>query len=368
MCSVVNNNENYRVIVTGTDPKSRKGGIGFALPGYLHALDRAHIHYVQITTYRPDGFIGKHVLFLLKIPRILNEIRRVRKSGMYCIIYSHAGSGISLFREGVIALCVKGLGAKTVVQIHSIDTIKYIDNPFKRVLFRLALTGFDSLFLLTPWWQKYYENRKILKPIKIIPNPLPLALEKKARQAVNFCSNSKTLQVLLMSRMVKGKGVELVLEAVPYIRLPVRIHIAGDGDLLTKIKEKTKQLNIENKVSFHGWVSGKEKQALFDEADIFCHPTQFDAMPMNILEAMANGLPVVALNWGAIPDLVPDQKAGILVEKADAKKVAYAIEKLQDTEMRKKMASAAKMWVLENFTAEKVGIRLHEAFTGLTGQ
>jgi glycosyltransferase involved in cell wall biosynthesis len=171
-----------------------------------------------------------------------------------------------------------------------------------------------------------------------------------------------------MARIVRGKGVDLVVEASPYLDDSVKVSIAGAGELLNTLKARVVDLNQERKVKFYGWVAGIDKQELIQAADVFCHPTQLDAMPMNILEAMANGLPVVALNWGPITDLVPDQKAGILVEDADPKKIAHAINVLEDTKLRKKMGQEAKLWVLENYTSQKIGIRLHEAFTGMISQ
>ena len=99
-----------------------------------------------------------------------------------------------------------------------------------------------------------------------------------------------------------------------------------------------------------------------DSSDILCHPTQLDAMPMNILEAMSNGLPIVALNWGPISDLVP-HNAGFLVDQFEPQKIAEAITQLENTQLRQEMGVNAKKWVLQNYSSKKVGKELHEIFS-----
>jgi glycosyltransferase involved in cell wall biosynthesis len=353
----------YRIIITGTDPDSRRGGIGHALPGYLAALDSVKIPYQSIPTYSPSDFFGRYLMFLFVLPEIYRSIIDIRNTGRICIVYSHAGADISLLREGLVLLLSRFAGAKTVMQIHSPETISYLKSFLKGTLFRLAIYSVDEIFLLSPWWKRTYRQFGIIKNMEVISNPLPPIWEKKAKHDVHNYSNGDSLRILVMTRMVQGKGADLIVAALPYLPATVKVSIAGDGALLSALKKRVSTLGQDDKVTFHGWVSGKEKQDLIDGADLFCHPTQLDAMPMNILEAMANGLPIVALNWGPIPDLVPDQKVGFLVTDPDPEAIAKAIEKLDDPVVRESMGKAAKRWVLDNYTASKVGENLQNAFS-----
>jgi len=360
--------KSFHVIVTGTDPSSRKGGIGFALPGYLAALESAEISYESIPTYNPNSVFGKYLLFLKRLPKIVKSIVRSKQNYTDCILYSHAGSDVSLFREGIVTLVARLAGAWTVMQIHSPETIAYLNSPIKKQLYKLALVGVHHLFVLTPWWKTTYQQLGIKKPLDVISNPLPLAWESIARDSTLNRHNDSTMKVLVMARIVLGKGADLVVESVPFIKDEVNINIAGTGKLLETLKNRVKQLKQQDKVSFLGWVAGEDKQKLIDESDILCHPTQMDAMPMNILEAMANGLTIVALNWGPIPDLVPANKAGILVDGADPEKIASAIDSLQSAEIREKMGNAARQWVLDNFTAKKIGQDLKNTFSEIVNK
>jgi len=354
----------YKVILTGTDPKSKKGGIGFALPGYISSLENTEIKTVSIPTYSPSSFTGKHFLFLKAFPKIYQLIKASKKDGKGCIIYSHAGAGISLFREGIITIFSKIFGAKTIMQIHSPETNDYLNSCYKKTFFKLALIGVDHIFVLTPWWEKTYLKMGIKKPLDCIPNPLPSNWEKRAHESTPLHDNDE-IKVLVLSRIVAGKGADLVVEATPFLDDTIQVHIAGAGSLLETLKKRVKQLNTSNLITFHGWVEGEKKQELINNADILCHPTKLDAMPMTILEAMANGLPIVALDWGPISDLVPNQKAGILIKDVDPRKLANAIKKFKDPELRQKMGMEGKQWVLENYTSEQIGKKLQKIFSDM---
>ncbi len=337
------------------------------MPGYLAALEQADLDYESIPTYHPTARGGRCWWFLAALLKILYIIRKAKKSGNTPIVYSHAGAGLSLFREGIVLFVSKIVGAETVLQIHTPESTGYLKSSVKKLLFKLSMIGADKLCLLTPWWKEFYIKSEIKKSIAVIPNPLPREWEYKAKESivVTKSNEKKRMCVLVMSRMENGKGVDLVIEAASHLPDDIKIIIAGDGSLLEDSKNRVRELSIEHKVEFAGWVSGQEKQRLIDNADILCHPTQMDAMPMNILEAMANGIPIVALDWGPIGDLVPGGKAGILVGNPDPLLIAEAIIKLQNSQVRFEMGNYGKRWVLENYSSEKVGKDLQHIFKEL---
>jgi len=82
---------------------------------------------------------------------------------------------------------------------------------------------------------------------------------------------------------------------------------------------------------------------LFEEADVFCLPTQADGSSIASLEAMATGLPVLVSAVGGIPDLVEDGKTGLLLRRGDAGDLAAKIEALiSDAALRESLGSAAR--------------------------
>jgi glycosyltransferase involved in cell wall biosynthesis len=169
-----------------------------------------------------------------------------------------------------------------------------------------------------------------------------------------------------MGRIVSGKGADRLVEAIPHFAEEIQVTIAGDGEQLPFIKKRVQKLKLGRRVHFTGWVSAEKKQTLLEQADIFCLPSSLDSFGMVFIEAMANGVPVVALDWGPIADVVPHGKAGLVVENDAPNVIAQAVNRLAaDKQLRNIMGEAGKAWVLEQYGSAQVGQRLKLIFESL---
>ncbi len=105
--------------------------------------------------------------------------------------------------------------------------------------------------------------------------------------------------------------------------------------------------------------------SLMAAADIFVLVSDFEAVPMAILEAMAVGLPVVATDVGGIPDLIGDGEAGVLVPPRDPSAIAASLVMLaRDPALRASLGTAAAGLHRRNWTAEK----MIEAYARVLGE
>ncbi|NNC50920.1 MAG: glycosyltransferase family 4 protein [Flaviramulus sp.] len=98
-----------------------------------------------------------------------------------------------------------------------------------------------------------------------------------------------------------------------------------DGSLI-EAKRYAKQLNVD--VRFTGKMLKQEWIALSEEYNIFINTTNFDNMPVSVIEAMALGLPVISTNVGGIPYLIDNNKNGVLVEPNSPEAFVNAIKDL----------------------------------------
>ena len=361
---------NLIVIVTGTDPQSRRGGIAFALPGYFAAMESVEIRWEFIATHHATERWGKWWWWMRAVPRLWRLVRMAQRQEERVVVYGHAGPGISLARQGSMLALGRLMGAKTVMQLHAIKFDHYLRSFWQRWLFKLALSGACGIAVLTPWWRERLLEGGVNKAIYVVPNPLPKVWEDKAslEQESYGKRSDGEINVLAISRVEAGKGVELLLLAMTYLTDNVRLVIAGDGRLLSTLRRRAESLGLGGRVEFSGWVDGNEKQRLIDRADLFCLPTSYDSFGMGFLEAMANGLPVVALNWGPIRDVVPHGRAGILVDNPQPKVVADGIRQLMDVEVRRRMGAEGRRWVLDRFSASRVGVELRRMLEDLTAE
>ena len=357
-----NQRERAIVIFTGTDPESGKGGIGVVLPGYFYALKAVNMEYDWVSTYHPVVSGGKWRPWLRAFPALFQRIRRAQKQGKRVVVYSHAGDGVSFFRETCILWFTRILGARTLLQIHSPKVDGYLDSWYKKVALKTSFVPADRVCVLTQWWKNRLRQAGIGKTISVIANPLPPELLKVAnsKPTEGATESHSSVTVLSMARLVAGKGVDVMIHALVNLPARVQLVIAGDGEQKPELQRLVEDLGLGQRVRFAGWVSGQDKARLLERTDIFCLPSTYDAFPMSMVEAMAHGLPVVAVKWGGIPDMVADGRVGFLADEPRPEAIAEAIEGLLDKDRRLEMGREAKRWVLEISEPERVGQRLKE--------
>ena len=138
--------------------------------------------------------------------------------------------------------------------------------------------------------------------------------------------------LLYLSRLAKEKGVHEVLEAFAAIsqRHPqTRLVVAGDGPERDALLAKAAALGIAERVTFPGYVRGRDKARLLEEADVFLLPTVYgEGLPISMLEAMAAGLAVVVTRAGAIGEWLTDTENGVLLDTNAPEEIAQAVDSL----------------------------------------
>ncbi|MEN3045620.1 MAG: glycosyltransferase family 4 protein [Candidatus Hydrothermales bacterium] len=183
---------------------------------------------------------------------------------------------------------------------------------------------------------------------------LELNLEEK--------SHVKEKKILFVGRLVERKGVRYLIEAFKIFcekYSEYKLCIVGDGPLKEDLLRLTKQLNLEEKVSFLGFV---DKSVLLREyltSSIFVLPAIIDSkgdtegLGVVLIESMYFGLPVIATSVGGIVDIVIDGYNGLLVKERDVIGLALAMEKLaSDSDLREKFIKNAREFVIKNFSWE----------------
>lgn len=143
------------------------------------------------------------------------------------------------------------------------------------------------------------------------------------------CPVPDSNEILYVGQLIKGKGVDLLLEAVSHLTTPFKLTIAGTGNARDQLIEQAKNLGIEAVVKFAGWVPPDELNQLYMKSRILAVPSRW-AEPFGMigLEAMRNGRPVVAFDVGGIPDWLEDGVNGYLVPEKNVRQLASAIDQL----------------------------------------
>ncbi len=131
--------------------------------------------------------------------------------------------------------------------------------------------------------------------------------------------------VLALGRFHHNKAFDVLLEAVA--RLPgIFLWLAGDGPGRASLEAETQRLELLDRVRFLGWQ--KDPGPFFAAANVLAVPSRHEPLGNVILEAWAQGLPVVAAESQGPRFLIQDGKNGVLVPVEDAEALAMALQRV----------------------------------------
>lgn len=157
-------------------------------------------------------------------------------------------------------------------------------------------------------------------------------------------SNSDECRILYVGRLQFAKGLRELFQAARDLLaegLKLRILLAGEGYRRNDIRKEAEELGIIDRVEFLGWVAIEKLKDIYRACDIFAFPSYSEGMPKVIIEAMANGLPVVVTNVGGIPSIAQDGITGLVVPSKNAPALRNALRRLiLDKPLRQRMAEA----------------------------
>lgn len=168
--------------------------------------------------------------------------------------------------------------------------------------------------------------------------------------------NIKGEYILYVGTLQPRKNIERLIEAFKILKkdLPtLKLVIVGKkGWLYDSIFEKVAAENLTDSIVFTGYVSEEELATLYHKALCFCLVSLYEGFGFPVLEAMREGVPVVASNTSSLPELVED--AGVLVNPEDTKDIARGIKSIliMNTRERKNLIEKGYEQV-KKFTWEK---------------
>src|SRR5437762_5349942 len=208
-------------------------------------------------------------------------------------------------------------------------------------------------------------------PKKIEVQRTAIPLEEFAFHERSFPKDGEW-RLVQAGRLIEKKGLPVTLRAFAVFlrKYPnATLTIAGEGPLLAKLQKLARELNIERRVSFTGFISQKQLRDIYYRSHIFLHPSQTghdgnqEGIPNSMLEAMASGLPVFATEHGGIPEAVENGLSGVLVPERDHETLARALlNAAQDPDLLSRTGRAGSEAVKHNFDWAAQAQRLEDIY------
>lgn len=232
--------------------------------------------------------------------------------------------------------------------------IKFIDRTFGRYLLSHA-----DLCIAETKGEVAWLKSMGAKKIEIVPNMLDDDLYKLPKKT-NFKKkfNIKNKMVLCISNHTPIKNFEDIIKAAQFIDATF-VFGGKETDYTQKCKELARQLKVDKKIIWAGYMDKNEKINALADCDVFVLSSFRESLGMSVIEAMAQGKPVISTNRGGIPEVVPDKFC--LYEPGNVKILAEKINKvLKDSKLASKLRKVgrekAKGYLFENVSKKYVEI------------
>lgn len=319
-----------RVLMIGPD-RGVHGGVSAVVNNYYEAgLDRE-----IALRYLGTMVDGSKVRKLLRA--MVSYIRFLVLLPSFDILHVNMASDASYYRKKIFIDTAFLFRKKIIIHEHGGDFFDFYHdrlNEKQKANLKRTLNKAEKFIVLSKQWYEFFKGLLDERKLVIMENGILLPEPAKKRYDDH--------NLLFLGRICREKGIVELIEAVDHIRerIPdVHLYLGGvfeDAGLKRLTEGK------EDYITCPGWVGPDERKKLFEKCSIFVLPSYFEGQPISLMEAMAEGLGIVASGVGGIPQIIENPKQGCLIEPKNEKALEEALEKLLGSrELRECMGKAA---------------------------
>jgi colanic acid/amylovoran biosynthesis glycosyltransferase len=261
----------------------------------------------------------------------------------------------------------------SIVSFHGADVMVDMNKPAYREATRQMLNAVQLVLVRSESLRRAVIQLGCTeKKIEIQRTGIPL--DEFAFRERRFPKNGEW-RLVQSGRLIEKKGLPITLRVFEIFlrQYPnASLTIAGEGPLLAQLQELSRELNIDRRVSFTGFVPQEQLRKIYYASHIFLHPSQTghdgnqEGIPNSMLEAMASGLPVFATRHGGIPEAIENGVSGVLVPERDHEKLTAALlDAVTHPEFLSQIARSGAATVRENFDLNSQARRLEDIYLRL---
>jgi glycosyltransferase involved in cell wall biosynthesis len=326
-------------------------------------IKNIHYHFYQRTpTFIPAKLNRLHIEIKTNFYFVKRNIARIINGINPDLIHLHGAENphysagiLSLLHKYPVLVTIQGLIRNSSEHNFVTNNKIEIESEILKSAIHIGVRTKEmskTVLELNPKAHLYFHNYPLTIPVFIKENSI-----------------DSEFDIVFFARVCKDKGVEDLLEAVALvkkIRSNVSLQVIGSSDksYLKILKNKLKQLDIENNVKFLGFI---EPQFVLhnkvSRAKICVLPTYHDILPGTILESMFIKLPVIAYAAEGLSELNEKGQILVLVEKNNIQQLSNEIATLLDNESKRiAIAESAYNYVRERFNNNYVVDQIMKAY------
>jgi len=305
----------------------------------------------------PPGLLTRSALALRRLTIFIGQLIRHRPDGVLLF----TADGASFIEKSLMTWISRLFGCTSFIFPRAGKLIDQTEQSrLTHFIVRTLLKGSNVFFCQGSSWRDFAVNSMGFNAsrVHVIPNWTATEHLLAIGSQRDFDVISKPPRLLFVGWLEESKGVFDLLEAARNLVRQghmFRLTLAGRGHAEEPARSFVKENQLEDVLTFAGWVESEAMGELLSANDIFVLPSWAEGLPNSMIEAMAGGLAVVVTNVGMIPDFVKDKEHALLVPPKDARSLEDALRlMITDAELRRKIAINGYELASREFSVESV--------------
>jgi glycosyltransferase involved in cell wall biosynthesis len=286
--------------------------------------------------------------------QVIKEIKKLVKENSYDLIHSHDYK--SLF---YISLIAKKLNIPIVHHIHGALGNTYSEKVYG-IIERWLMTDVAEIFTVS-----IQQKLNLEKGWLNLPKIVKINNGTSLTSLNSVCFKSDCLRLIMVARLTEEKNHLLAVEAVNVLKIMgvnVSLTLLGDGPLRDDIQNLIEVKSLNDQIKLVGFTN--DVQSWLDKSDVLLITSFTEGMPMNMLEAMGRGLPVISTAVGEVPFLIKRSGCGALFYNQD--ELVKVIEKISiDLKIWQDFGLAGRKYVEENLSVQTQVKEIINEYNGL---
>lgn len=267
---------------------------------------------------------------------------------------------VHIQEPGVVGISALALAKKhnipTVGALHFIPeqidrvmwgTVEPVLTPLINVYIKFVYEKYDQIMTPSHFFAGALEKVNISKPINVISNGVnttkfkPSPLNLTLRSKLGFSKND--IVFFFLGRIDLDKNVETLVRAMPLTKSKVKLLIVGKGTEKKALQALASSLKVSDRIVWVDYIPDSEMVDYYHAVNAFSIMSPYEGQSIVTLQALAVGIPVIAADAGALPEICHNSENGYLVKTYDYKTLAEKMNSIAGSEdLRKRFGKASR--------------------------
>lgn len=204
--------------------------------------------------------------------------------------------------------------------------------PIINVYVRFIYSHYDAIETPSTFFANYLKRIGVKRKVNVVSNGVDTTTFQPKSKNISLRKklgvNEDEVLLFYFGRLDGDKNVKTIIESLPFTDKNVKLLIIGQGKKYVLLRELSEKLKVTEKIVWIKYITDSEMPDYYRAVDAFSIMSPYEGQSIVTLQAVSSGLPVIAANAGALPELVKDGINGYLIKTYDYKKLAEKMNAL----------------------------------------